>query len=1016
MILSTGALLPYPMLCSNTGTWIGVTNCYGGIGAHFKMNKLPLTVIYQDITVKEYTRDEIEEQCKSPHLNGHCMACFELTEEHLQFRYAIPRSIVLCLAGLTFEACSPMHANLRKLPFTFATILNRVPGHTLELRLWVEWNILMAMTPKAASIALLDAQYTLPITHMGVPVPYGTLTKLVSHYSNRDDILNDNAARHLQSLSILQDYMLHRNRDVYTFNTIPFVSPPHQYIDATLAVQCKLNHVLKDYQIHTIAWALWREDVGYLGMEIENLRNTSGYIVPEQTVSASCESPRKFTVRMHDEKSDEIPTGGCIFEDMGMGKTIEILAVCIASSSLSRPFTAPTQTTLLIPDMDWLTWIKYCNTLPEVTICDVVQTQAFKISGGTLIIVPVSLLSQWRCEIKACIRDDVKLHVHYGPGRDEKTMEAHRHSAPFIVLTTYETVAADSKKKNEIRRSLMSSIEWMCAGNMYVTCYPFDELKTVDSCALQVMDVILSADDMVSVIVHVNDDGDATSRAIKGYRYNRDTNVIDLRMDTATHSTMRTFGGARKVLAGSLIIGRAQRCNARNTGNLLCTVCGCNPYAYLSAHALNVIPPTLQCITWERIVLDESQKIQDRGSQVCKEVCKLKSRRKWCMTGTPTPKDISNLFGQLQFLGKCHTSLSWSKQCNLQLNLLQHCIIRHTKSGVHSISLPIVTNNTIYVQMNEFEKARYYAEYKETRRQVHAIMATSIDAIPYARTKDIMRRVQLERQMCAILPVSSDAFRCVADCCPVTAVNEDCPVCMENSPGAIVFACSHQHCFECLQILLQHGRKHVCTMCRAPIVGNVLDIQRMCQSKLEVSDHEFSVSHCETKLAALAGLLIDTCVPTLIFTQFSKTANVIRQRMDAMGYNILCVLGDMTEKARAASVSSFVSAAALHECPIMVVSLRAASFGLNLPQAELIVFTEPALNMGLEAQAIARVNRLGQTKPVRVVHILYSGTVEERIRENNVAAENTLSTPEDTDTSSKKSRYTMALRLAGFAA
>jgi hypothetical protein len=54
---------------------------------------------------------------------------------------------------------------------------------------------------------------------------------------------------------------------------------------------------------------------------------------------------------------------------------------------------------------------------------------------------------------------------------------------------------------------------------------------------------------------------------------------------------------------------------------------------------------------------------------------------------------------------------------------------------------------------------------------------------------------------------------------------------------------------------------------------------------------------------------------------------------------------------------------------IFLLSIRAAGRGLNLQTADTVVMYDPDPNPKNEEQAIARSHRIGQTKPVRVVHL-----------------------------------------------
>lgn len=63
-----------------------------------------------------------------------------------------------------------------------------------------------------------------------------------------------------------------------------------------------------------------------------------------------------------------------------------------------------------------------------------------------------------------------------------------------------------------------------------------------------------------------------------------------------------------------------------------------------------------------------------------------------------------------------------------------------------------------------------------------------------------------------------------------------------------------------------------------------------------------------------------------------------------------------------------------------LIALHAGSSGLTLVRANHVVFLEPCLSEREEHQAIARVNRIGQTREVYVHHLVVRSTVEEVIR------------------------------------
>ncbi|KAJ3337048.1 hypothetical protein HDU93_001723 [Gonapodya sp. JEL0774] len=66
---------------------------------------------------------------------------------------------------------------------------------------------------------------------------------------------------------------------------------------------------------------------------------------------------------------------------------------------------------------------------------------------------------------------------------------------------------------------------------------------------------------------------------------------------------------------------------------------------------------------------------------------------------------------------------------------------------------------------------------------------------------------------------------------------------------------------------------------------------------------------------------------------------------------------------------------------IILVSMksREGAAGLTLTCCNAVYLLEPNMNPGLEAQAINRVNRIGQTRPTTVIRLIIGGTIEEKI-------------------------------------
>lgn len=112
----------------------------------------------------------------------------------------------------------------------------------------------------------------------------------------------------------------------------------------------------------------------------------------------------------------------------------------------------------------------------------------------------------------------------------------------------------------------------------------------------------------------------------------------------------------------------------------------------------------------------------------------------------------------------------------------------------------------------------------------------------------------------------------------------------------------------------------------------------------------------------------------LVFSQFVKMLSLIQKKLDALGiqYEYL----DGKTKDRQARVDNFQNNDATR---VFLISLKAGGTGLNLTAADYVYLVDPWWNPAVEAQAIDRCYRIGQTKNVMAYKMICKGTIEEKI-------------------------------------
>jgi SNF2 family DNA or RNA helicase len=114
----------------------------------------------------------------------------------------------------------------------------------------------------------------------------------------------------------------------------------------------------------------------------------------------------------------------------------------------------------------------------------------------------------------------------------------------------------------------------------------------------------------------------------------------------------------------------------------------------------------------------------------------------------------------------------------------------------------------------------------------------------------------------------------------------------------------------------------------------------------------------------------------LVFSQFTSLLSIVRQRLDSEGvtYEYL----DGATRDRETCVTRFQNDP---ECRLFLVSLKAGGLGLNLTAAEYVFLLDPWWNPAVEAQAVDRAHRIGQTRQVFAYRLIARDTVEEKVLE-----------------------------------
>ena len=122
--------------------------------------------------------------------------------------------------------------------------------------------------------------------------------------------------------------------------------------------------------------------------------------------------------------------------------------------------------------------------------------------------------------------------------------------------------------------------------------------------------------------------------------------------------------------------------------------------------------------------------------------------------------------------------------------------------------------------------------------------------------------------------------------------------------------------------------------------------------------------------------VIEESHKAIVFSQFTSFLSIVRRRLDQQG--LLYEYLDGKTHNRRVAVERFQQDP---NCKLFLISLKAGGQGLNLTAAEYVFLLDPWWNPAVEAQAIDRAHRIGQTNRVFAYRLITRDTVEEKVLE-----------------------------------
>ncbi|KAF9551556.1 hypothetical protein CPC08DRAFT_647581 [Agrocybe pediades] len=445
-------------------------------------------------------------------------------------------------------------------------------------------------------------------------------------------------------------------------------------------------------------------------------------------------------------------------------------------------------------------------------------------------------------------------------------------------------------------------------------------------------------------------------------------------------------------------------------------------------------------IHWNRVILDEAHNIKERSTNTAKAAFELKSKNRWCLSGTPLQNRVGELYSLVRFLGGDPFSYYFCKQCEckslhwtfsdkrtcddcghspmqhtcfwnteiltpIQKHgmvgpgknafkklkiLLDRMMLRRTKlQKADDLGLP---PRTVIVRRDYFspeEKELYLSLFSDAKRQFTTYLDQGTVLNNYSNIFSLLTRM---RQMAChpdlVLRSKTNATKFIADVDVETTV---CRICNDIAEDAIQSKCRHIFDRECIRQYLESSvdeqENPACPVCHLPLTidleapalvleENTVNARQGILGRLNL-DTWRSSSKIEALVEELSNLrLQDATTKSLVFSQFVNFLDLIAFRLQKAGFNICRLEGTMSPQARDATIKHFMNNV---DVTVFLVSLKAGGVALNLTEASRVYLMDSWWNPAVEYQAMDRIHRLGQRRPVQAIKLVVEDSIESRI-------------------------------------
>ncbi|KAK1389047.1 ATP-dependent helicase rhp16 [Heracleum sosnowskyi] len=329
----------------------------------------------------------------------------------------------------------------------------------------------------------------------------------------------------------------------------------------------------------------------------------------------------------------------------------------------------------------------------------------------------------------------------------------------------------------------------------------------------------------------------------------------------------------------------------------------------------------------------------------------------------------------------------------LKHKILKSVLLRRTKKGrAADLALPprmiLLRKDSLDIKEEDY----YTSLYNESRAQFNTYVTEGTVMNNYAHIFDLLTRLRQAVDHPYLVVYSKTALSKNASVVDANNGEVICGLCRDSIEDPVVTACAHSFCKSCLIDYSASVGQVSCPTCSKPLTVDfsTKKDQEQQDTKSTIKGfkrssilnrirlHDFQTS---TKIDALREeirIMVerDGSAKGIVFSQFTSFLDLIHYSLQKSGVQCVQLDGSMSMNARDAAITRFTDDP---DCRIFLMSLKAGGVALNLTVASHVFLMDPWWNPAVERQAQDRIHRIGQYKPIRIVRFVIEGTIEERI-------------------------------------